>query len=346
MIVGPRQLRTVNERPGALASPPVSTHRVLVSDKLSENGLAVFRAAAPAIQLDVKVGLKPDELKGIIGQYHGLAIRSATKVTKEIIEAASQLKVVGRAGIGVDNVDIPAASARGILVMNTPEGNVITTAEHALALMMALVRKIPQATASMRAGAWEKTKFQGREIFGKTLGIIGLGNIGKVVADRARGLRMHVVAFDPFISAEKGEELGAEMVDLDTLLSRADIVTLHVPLVEGTKKIISAAAIEKMKRGAFLVNAARGGLCDELAVAEAVKSGRLGGAAFDVFEKEPIENTHPLLAVENVIVTPHLGASTDEAQEKVAVEVAQQIVAYLTRGEIRNGLNAAALAKR
>lgn len=315
-------------------------HRVLVSDKLSENGLAVFRAAGPDLEVDVKVGLKPDELKAIIGGYDALAIRSATKVTKEIIEAATNLKVVGRAGIGVDNVDVPAASRRGIVVMNTPEGNVVTTAEHAIALMCALVRKIPQATASMKAGGWEKTKFQGRELFTKTLGVVGLGNIGKIVADRAQGLKMKVIAYDPFVTPEKGRELGVELVDLDTLLGRADIVSLHVPMVEATKNLINAAALAKMKKGSFLVNAARGGLVDETAVAEAVKSGHLGGAAFDVFGKEPPEPDNPLIGVENVILTPHLGASTDEAQENVAVAVALQIVDFLKNGAVRNAVNA------
>jgi D-3-phosphoglycerate dehydrogenase / 2-oxoglutarate reductase len=318
----------------------VKKYRVLVSDKLSENGLAVFRAAGQEIEVDVKVGLKPDELKGIIGQYHALAIRSATKVTKDLIDAAANLKVVGRAGIGVDNVDVPAASKRGIVVMNTPEGNVVTTAEHAIALMCSLVRKVPQATASMRAGQWEKTKFQGRELFNKTLGVVGLGNIGKIVADRAQGLKMKVIAFDPFVTQDKARELGVELVDLDTLFRTSDVITLHVPLVEATKNVINADAIAKMRKGAFLVNAARGGLCDEVAVAEAVKSGRLGGAAFDVFLKEPPEATNPLLGVENVILTPHLGASTDEAQENVAIAVAVQIVDFLKTGAVRNAVNA------
>lgn len=315
------------------------TPKVLVSDKLSENGLAVLRAASSVLSVDVHVGLKPDELAAVIGQYDGLVIRSATKVNAAILEAAARLKIVGRAGIGVDNVDLAQASSRGILVMNTPDGNVVTTAEHALALMFAAARKIPQATASMKAGAWEKTKFQGRELFGKTIGVIGLGNIGRIVADRARGLRMRVIGLDPWMSPRKGHEIGVEMVDLDTLLAQSDVVTLHVPAVEWTRNILNAAAIGKMKKGAILVNAARGGLVDEAAVAEAVKSGHLYAAAFDVFEKEPLDTHSPLLGVDNIIVTPHLGASTDEAQEIVATLIAEQMVEYFRTGQARNVVN-------
>lgn len=315
----------------------MSSHRVLVSDKLSESGLAVLRGA-PEIALDVKVGLPPAELLAIIGAYEGLAVRSATKVTKAVIQAGTALKLIGRAGIGVDNVDLEAAKAQGIAVMNTPQGNVVTTAEHAIALMFALARKIPQATASTKSGAWEKTRFQGREIFGKTLGIVGLGNIGKVVADRAKGLRMRVIAADPWIKAEQAAALGVEMVDVAALLRMADVVSLHVPVVDWTQNLINADTLRTMKKGAFLINAARGGLCDEAAVAEAVRSGQLGGAAFDVFGKEPVDTASPLLGVENIIVTPHLGASTEEAQEKVAVELAENFVEFFRSGLVRNRL--------
>jgi len=311
--------------------------RVLVSDKLSEQGLAVLRAAAPLVALDVKVGLKPEELLAIIAEYEGLVIRSATKVNAAVLAAAPALKIVGRAGIGVDNVDLATAAARGVLVMNTPDGNVVTTAEHAIALMFAAARRVPQATASMRAGAWEKTKFQGKELFGKTIGVIGLGNIGRIVADRARGLRMRVIGLDPWVSERRGAEIGVEMVEhLDTLLAQADVVTLHVPLVEWTKNIINAVAITKMKKGAILINAARGGLVDEAEVAEAVRSGHLFSAAFDVFSAEPLDPKSPLLQVDNIIVTPHLGASTDEAQDIVAVQVAEQMVEYFKTGRARN----------
>lgn len=315
------------------------TPRVLVSDKLSENGLAVLRAASSVLSVDVQVGLPPDELIRVIGQYDGLVVRSATKVNAAVLEAGTKLKIVGRAGIGVDNVDLIQACERGVLVMNTPDGNVVTTAEHALALMFAAARKIPQAVASLKAGAWEKTKFQGKELFGKTIGVIGLGNIGRIVADRARGLRMRVVALDPWVSPRKGLELGVEMVDLDGLLAQSDVVTLHVPHVEWTKNILDATAIAKMKKGSILVNAARGGLVDEAAVVEAVKAGHLYAAAFDVFEKEPLAKDSPLLGVDNIILTPHLGASTDEAQEIVAVLIAEQMVEYFRTGQARNVVN-------
>lgn len=315
------------------------TPKVLVSDKLSPQGLAVLQAAPSVLSVDVRVGLDPAALLQIIPEYDGLVIRSATKVTPAVLAAASRLKVVGRAGIGVDNVDLAAASARGVRVMNTPDGNVVTTAEHALALMFAVARKIPQASASMRAGAWEKTKFQGRELFGKTIGIIGLGNIGRIVAERARGLRMRVIATDPWVTPRKGQELGVEMVDLDTLLAAADVVTLHVPAVDWTKGILSAANVAKLKKGAILINAARGGLVDERAVAEAVRSGQLYGAAFDVFAEEPLAKDSPLLGVDNIVLTPHLGASTDEAQDIVAVMVAEQVVEYFRTGKARNVVN-------
>jgi D-3-phosphoglycerate dehydrogenase len=320
-------------------------YRVLVSDKLAAEGLAVFKKAGEKLQVDVKTGMSPEELKSVIGQYDALAIRSATQVTPEVITAGARLKVIGRAGIGVDNVDVPFASSKGVVVMNTPEGNIVTTAEHAIALMLSLARKIPQATASMKGGKWEKSKFQGREICGKTLGVVGLGNIGKIVADRALGLSMEVVAYDPYVTTERAKELGVELVSLDELFARADFVTLHVPLLEATKNVISKAAIEKMKKGAFLINAARGGLVDEAEAAEALKSGKLGGAAFDVFLEEPPPASNPLLGLENVILTPHLGASIDEAQVNVSIAVAEQIVDYLLNGVVKNAVNAPNVAK-
>lgn len=310
-----------------------------MSDKLSAQGLSVFEKSK-AIQVDVKTGLKKDELLAIIGDYDALAVRSATQVDADVLARGTKLKIIGRAGIGVDNIDVPEASRRGIIVMNTPDGNVITTAEHAISMMAALARRIPQATASMKAGKWEKSKFEGRELYSKVLGVIGLGKIGKIVANRALGLKMRVIAFDPFMTLEQAQDLGVELVSKDELLARSDFVTLHVPLLEGTKNLLDRAALERMKKGAFLINCARGGLVDEAAVAEAVKSGRLGGAAFDVFEQEPPPTDHPLLAVDNVILTPHLGASTSEAQENVAVAVAEQIVAFLETGAVMNAVNA------
>ncbi len=314
------------------------TKRVLVSDTLSQSGIEILERAE-GIEVDVRPGLPPEELKKIIGQYHGLAIRSGTKVTPEIIEAAKNLEVVGRAGIGVDNVDLDAASRRGIVVMNTPGGNTITTAEHTIAMMMAVSRHIPQATASMKAGKWEKKKFQGRELFNKTLGIVGVGNIGSVVADRARGLKMKVVGYDPFLSKEAAKRMEIELVDLETLFARADYVSVHVPLTAETRGIIDDGAIEKMKPGVFILNCARGGVVDEDALARGLQSGRVGGAAFDVFGKEPPPADHPLLGLDNFICTPHLGASTDEAQENVAVAVAEQIAAYLQHGVVQNSVN-------
>ena len=320
----------------------MTTARVLVSDKLSDGGLEILRAAKD-IEVDYKPGLKEDELAEIIGTYDGLVIRSGSKVTEKVLNRARQLKVVGRAGIGVDNVDVPAASRRGIVVMNTPTGNTVTTAEHALSLLMSLARKIPQATASMRAGQWEKSKFQGREIAGKTLGIIGMGNIGRIVANRAQGLKMQVIAFDPVLSAERAAGLGVELVDVDALLSRADFITIHAPLTAETKNLIGPAAIAKMKKDVLLVNAARGGIVDESALAAAVAEGRVAGAALDVFLDEPLGKESPLLNVDNIILTPHLGASTSEAQERVALEIAEQVVDYLTTGEIRNAVNVTSL---
>jgi D-3-phosphoglycerate dehydrogenase / 2-oxoglutarate reductase len=318
--------------------------KVLVSDKLSEAGLQVLRDA-PGIDVDYRPGLKEQELCDAIGEYHGLIIRSGSKVTANVIESAENLRVVGRAGIGVDNVDVPAASKRGIVVMNTPTGNAVTTAEHAISLLCALARKIPQACASTRGGKWEKSKFQGRELADKNLGIIGLGNIGRIVADRARGLHMNILGLDPFLSPERAQQIGVELVSLDDLLARADFITIHTPLTDDTRGLINDAAFAKMKDGVLLVNAARGGIVDEAALARAIESGKVGGAALDVYEKEPIDPDHPLLKLDQVLCTPHLGASTSEAQVRVAVEIAEQVAAYLTAGTIKNAINVPAVSK-
>jgi len=310
--------------------------KVLISDKLSPAAVEIFKSRG--LEVDFKPGLEKAELLDIIGNYDGLAIRSATKVTPDVIEKATNLKVVGRAGIGVDNVDIPAASARGIVVMNTPFGNSVTTAEHAISLMLSLARDIPAANASTQAGKWEKSRFMGVEVTGKTLGLIGCGNIGSIVANRAQGLKMRVIAFDPFLSEERAAELGVEKVELEELLPRADFITLHTPLTDKTRNIISADAINKMKKGARLINCARGGLVDEAATRAALDSGHLAGAAFDVFTEEPAKE-NILFGAENFIATPHLGAATTEAQEKVALQVAEQMADYLLTGAVTNAVN-------
>ena len=319
------------------------TSRVLVSDTLSEAGLGVLKGA-PGLEVVYKPGLKEAELAEAIPGFDALVIRSGSKVTRKVIDAAKGLKVIGRAGIGVDNVDVPAASHRGIVVMNTPTGNAVTTAEHALALLFSLARRIPQATASMRGGKWEKTKFQGRELAGKTLGVIGLGNIGRIVVDRARGLRMDVIAYDPVVTAERATALGVDLVTLEDIWSRADAVTVHTPLTSETKGLVNDATIAKMKKGVLLVNCARGGIFDEAALLRGLESGRLGGVALDVFLEEP-PGQNPLLAREDVICTPHLGASTEEAQERVAVEIAEQVVHYLTSGTITNAVNVPSVSR-
>lgn len=314
--------------------------KVLISDKLSEDAVRIFRDNNIDVDFDPGLGKDPEKLAQIIGSYDGLAVRSATKATAELIANADNLKVIGRAGIGVDNIDIAAASAKGIVVMNTPFGNSITTAEHAIAMMFAVARQIPEANASTHAGKWEKSAFMGTEITGKTLGLIGCGNIGSVVAQRALGLKMTVIAYDPFLSAGRAQELGVTKIeDVDDLLARADFVTLHLPKTDKTANILSAERVAKMKPGARLINCARGGLVDEAAVAEALRSGALAGAAFDVFETEPA-NDNPLFGLPNVVVTPHLGAATTEAQENVALHVAEQMSAYLNDGAIQNAINA------
>jgi len=310
--------------------------KVLISDKLSPAAVQIFKDRG--IEVDFKPGLKPAEIREIIGAYDGLAVRSATKVTRELIEAAPRLKVVGRAGIGVDNVDITSATARGVVVMNTPFGNAITTAEHAIAMMFALARQIPEASASTKAGKWEKNRFMGVELTGKTLGLIGCGNIGSIVADRANGLRMKAIAFDPFLSEKRAVELGVEKVELDALVARADIITLHAPLTEQTRNVLSRERIFAMKKGARLINCARGGLVDEAALYDALKSGHLAGAALDVFEVEPATDS-PLFTLENVVCTPHLGAATAEAQENVALQVAEQMSDFLLTGAVSNAIN-------
>ncbi|MEX0343486.1 MAG: phosphoglycerate dehydrogenase [Rhizobiaceae bacterium] len=312
--------------------------RVLVSDKLSDTAVQIFKDRGVEVDFLPDVGKDKEELLKIIPQYDGLAIRSATKVTEKLINAAENLKVVGRAGIGVDNVDIPAASRRGIIVMNTPFGNSITTAEHAIAMIFAVARQLPEADTSTRAGKWEKSKFMGVEITGKTLGVVGCGNIGSVVATRGIGLKMHVVAFDPFLSPERANELGVEKVELDELFTRADFITLHTPLTDKTRGIINAASLAKMKDGVRIVNCARGGLVVEADLVDALKSGKVAGAGIDVFEVEPATDS-ALFDLPNVVCTPHLGASTSEAQENVAIQVAEQMADYLVKGAVTNAIN-------
>jgi len=310
--------------------------KVLISDQLSPAAVQIFKDRG--VDVDVKPGLSKEELKTIIGRYDGLAIRSATKVTADLLTAATHLKVIGRAGIGVDNVDIAAATARGVIVMNTPHGNSITTAEHAIALMFALAREIPAANASTHAGKWEKNRFMGVELTGKTLGIIGCGNIGSIVAERAKGLRMKVAAFDPYLSPDRAAELGVDKVELDELLHRADFITLHTPLTDKTRNILDAKSLAKTKKGVRIINCARGGLIDERALNDALGSGHVAGAALDVFETEPAKD-NVLFGSDKVVVTPHLGASTSEAQENVALQVAEQMSDYLLTGAITNAIN-------
>ena len=310
--------------------------KVLVSDNISPKCIEILKKSG--LEVDVKTGMKPEELKACIGDYHGLIIRSATKVTSEIINAAKNLKVIGRAGSGLDNVDRAAATKKGIVLMNTPGGNTITTAEHSIALMVALARQIPQATISMKAGKWEKKKFMGVELFNKTLGIIGIGNIGSQVAKRAQGLAMNVIAYDPFLSEDKAKAMGVEKVDIKELFRRSDFITIHTPLTPETKNMINKETIKMMKPGVRIINCARGGIINEKDLYEALVGGKVAGAALDVFEKEPPEN-NPLLKLNNVISTPHLGASTKEAQENVAVAVAEQVVDYLIHETIRNAVN-------
>jgi D-3-phosphoglycerate dehydrogenase len=318
------------------------TVRVLIADKMDPRAAAIFRDRG--IHVDEKPGLSPDELKAVAGDYDGLAVRSSTRVTAPIMDAAlPRLKVIGRAGIGVDTIDVPAASARGIVVMNTPFGNSITTAEHAIAMLFALAREIPQADQSTQSGKWEKARFMGVELAGKTLGLIGCGNIGSIVADRAHGLKMKVAAYDPFLSPERAVELGVDKVELDELLQRADFITLHTPLTDQTRGILSREALAKTKPGVRIVNCARGGLIDESALKDALESGHVAGAALDVFSEEPAKD-NPLFGTPGLICTPHLGASTTEAQVNVAIQVAEQMADYLLLGGITNAVNVPSLS--
>lgn len=311
--------------------------KILVSDKISEKGVTILKNAG--LQVDVKTQLSSEELLEEIGNYEGLVVRSATKVTAEVIEAGEKLKVIGRAGAGLDNIDVTVATKKGVVVMNTPGGNTVTTAEHSIAMLLAMVRKIPQATASMKNGKWEKNKFTGVEFFNKTLGIIGMGRVGGHVAKLAQGLLMNVLAYDPYLSPDNARKMGIEPVGLDELYERSDFITIHTPLTSETRGLINGEAISKMKKTAMIVNCARGGIVDEGALYEALRSGRIAGAAFDVFTQEPIDPANPLLTLDNFICTPHLGASTAEAQENVALAIAEQIVDYLIHGVIRNAVN-------
>ena len=317
--------------------------KVLISDVLGEDGIKMFEQA-DGIAVEVNTGLPPEELKKIIPEYDGLVIRSATKVTADLLEGAEKLRVIGRAGIGLDNVDIPAATKRGIAVMNTPGCNTVTTAEHAIAMMMALTRNIPRGTSSLKAGRWEKKKLQGREIFNKMIGVLGFGNIGSIVADRAKGLKMKVIVYDPLVSAERIEEAGFESVSIDDLLERSDYITIHVPKLKETIGLINKDAFDKMKTGVMLINCARGGIVDEADLYDAMTSGKVAGAALDVFETEPPGDS-PLFELENLVCTPHLGASTREAQTNVAVAVADQIIRYLKEGKLVNAVNGDLLGK-
>jgi D-3-phosphoglycerate dehydrogenase / 2-oxoglutarate reductase len=321
------------------------SHKVLITDPLAPQGLERLSAYAD-LEVDLRPGLTPEELVRHIPPYHGLIIRSGTRVTGEALAAAANLRVVGRAGIGVDNVDVEAATKRGVVVMNTPGGNNVTTAEHALSLLLALARNIPQANASLKAGRWEREKFTGSEISNKVLGVIGLGNIGAIVAERALGLRMRVVAYDPFVAPEAAAKLRVELAGLDELYAQADFITVHTPLTKETRGLIGAAAFAKMKKGVRIINCARGGIVDEEALLHALGSGKVAGAALDVFVHEPPPPTHPLLQLEQVICTPHLGAATDEAQINVAVAIADQVASFLTRGVIQNAVNFPALTPK
>ncbi len=316
--------------------------RILVSDSLSKHGVAVLEKAG--FTVDVKTTLSQEELLKVIKEYDGLIVRSATKVTEELIAAAERLKVVGRAGSGLDNVDTPAATRRGIVVMNTPGGNTVTTAEHTIAMICAMTRRIPQATASLKAGKWEKERFMGVELYNKTLGVIGIGQIGGYLAKLAQGLAMNVIAYDPYLALDRAQEMGVEVVELDELYRRADIISIHTPLTPETRSLINSATIEKMKPGVMIVNCARGGIVNEADLVEALKTKRVAAAAFDVFEQEPVKGAHPLLELDNFVCTPHIGASTTEAQENVAVGIAEQIVDYFTRGVARGAVNIPSVA--
>ncbi len=318
-------------------------HRVLVSDDLSAEAVRIMRDAG--LEVDVKVGLKPEDLERIVGDYDALAVRSATKVTSKLLEKATRLKVVGRAGVGVDNVDLEAATRRGVVVMNTPGGSATTVAELALAMILALSRHVAAATASVKAGKWEKKRFQGRELAGKTLGVVGIGAIGSVLVERALAMKMRVLAYDPFISPDAAVKLGAQLANLETIWREADVISLHVPLTDQTRKLVNARTLALMKKGVLIVNCARGGIVDEKALAEAMASGHVGGAALDVFETEPPPADHPLLALPGFVCTPHIGASTEEAQSAVAIALAEQLAAYLNQGIVKNAVNLPSLPR-
>jgi D-3-phosphoglycerate dehydrogenase len=317
--------------------------RVLLSDSLAAQGIEVLKGY-PALSFDVKTGLSPSELASVIAPYDALIIRSATKVTREVIDQAGSLRVIGRAGVGVDNVDLEAATRRGIVVMNSPQGNSITTAEHTISMLMALARHIPAANAAIKAGRWDRSKFTGVEVNNKTLGIIGLGNIGRIVADRAHGLKMKVIGFDPILTAEAAAKAGIELVNLETIYRESDFITVHAPLTEETRGLVNARAFAMMKKGVRIINCARGGIVDETALLEALKSGQAAGAALDVFVEEPPPRDHPLLKLDNLIATPHLGAATGEAQVQVAVDIAKQVADFLVDGTIRHAVNIPALS--
>lgn len=321
------------------------TFRVLLSDTLAPQGIEVLKRF-PQLHFDIKTGLKPAELAQIIGPYDALLIRSGTKVTREVIENATSLKVIGRAGVGVDNVDLEAATRRGVVVMNSPHGNSITTAEHAIAMMMAMARQIPAATAAVKAGKWERNKFMGAEVCNKILGVVGLGNIGRIVADRAAGLKMKVIGYDPILTAEAAARLGIELVPLDELITRADFITVHTPLTSDTRGLIGAAAFAKMKKGVRIINCARGGIVDEKALVDAINSGKVAGVALDVFEQEPPPADNPLLKLDAVVATPHLGAATDEAQVQVSIDIAQQVADFLVNGIISSAVNIPAVSPK
>lgn len=312
--------------------------KILVTDSLPAQGLEVFQRT-PGFELTVRVGLKPEELEKAIGDYHGLIVRSGTKVTAKIVEAARNLRVIGRAGIGVENIDVEAASKKGVVVMNTPGGNNVTTAEHTISLMLSLARHIPQAVASLKAGNWTREKFMGVELCNKTLGIIGLGNVGRIVAERAAGFKMKIIAYDPFVPPENAAMASVELVALDEIYKRADFITVHTPLTKETRGLVNRAAFAKMKKGVRIINCARGGIVDEKDLADALRQGKVAGAALDVFVDEPPPANHPLLQMDQVITTPHLGASTDEAQLNVATAVVEQVIDYLARGVIRYAVN-------
>jgi D-3-phosphoglycerate dehydrogenase / 2-oxoglutarate reductase len=322
-----------------------ATFRVLLSDSLAPQGIEILKGDT-RIQCDVNTGLSPAQLAELIPAYDALLVRSSTKVTRDLIERASSLKVIGRAGVGVDNVDLDAATRHGIVVMNSPLGNSVTTAEHTIAMMMALSRHIPAADAAIRAGKWERGKFTGTEVFNKTLGVIGLGNIGRIVADRALGLKMKVIGFDPILTSDAAARVGIEMVAVEELFRCSDFITVHTPLTDETRGLVGASAFALMKPSARVINCARGGIIDEDALYAALKAGQLAGAALDVFIDEPPLPNHPLLTLDNVIATPHLGAATDEAQIQVGVDIAHQIVEFLTEGTIRHSVNIPALSPK